>query len=47
MRAILLKTRRPLTGIWKRPDATWPCWLHDHAVRNCATCEALIWSMLR
>ena len=48
MRAIMLKTRRLLlTGIWKRPDATWPCLLHDHAVRNCATCEALIGSMLR
>jgi hypothetical protein len=47
MKAILLKTRLLLAGIGRRPEAPWPCLLHDHAMRNCATCEALIQSILR
>jgi len=46
MKAIMLKARRLLTATWKRPDVAWPCSQHEHATRNCATCEALIGSVL-
>jgi hypothetical protein len=42
MRSLKLKLRRLLSGARRRPGSGWPCKLHDHAMGNCATCEALI-----